>query len=290
MASGERRRREPGQGQRPDGRVALGRDHERVLGPGALRELPRQSAVHGLYLPRDLVDVLLHGPRRQRLGDLALRAGPPVPEGGDPLGLAGFRSTSEESHALPHRSFRRPAVVAGRAILGRRPGQSRGPRYGSRTRTMVGEETPWGMHHGIVAAEATAERLIATLDALSPSLTPGSRRGVLDELDLEHGDDGFRLAFGERDGRAYILDASMVLGLMATRSSRHRARSARSSSAAANTTSGSGSRLAADRGQLIRAYWNCDLRTCASRGRRVSPWRSRPTSSRTSTGPACSPP
>lgn len=136
-----------------------------------------------------------------------------------------------------------------------------------------------GMHHGIVAAEATAERLIATLDALSPSLTPGSRRGVLDELDLEHGDDGFRLAFGERDGRAYILDASMVLsadGDAIVEASR--TLGAVVVGCGEETTSGSYWFFAADRGQLIRAYWNCyaDMRQPWSKGQPLAVEASQP--------------
>lgn len=127
-----------------------------------------------------------------------------------------------------------------------------------------------GMHHGIVAADASAERLIAALDALSPTLTPGPRRGALDDLDLEHADDGSRLAFGEREGRSYVLDSSMVLsadGDVIVEASR--ALGATVVGCGQETTSGSYWLFAADRGQLIRAYWNshADMREPWSKGR-----------------------
>jgi hypothetical protein len=126
-----------------------------------------------------------------------------------------------------------------------------------------------GMHHGIVVADTSAERLIATLDALSPTLTPGTRRGNLDDLDLEDGDDGWHMAFGELDGRAYLLDASMLLSADADDLiEASRALGTLVVGCGEETTSGSFWLFAADRGQLLRGYWNCytDMREPWSMG------------------------
>jgi hypothetical protein len=39
-----------------------------------------------------------------------------------------------------------------------------------------------GMHHGMVAAVGSADRLIAALDAQLPSLASGEGRGTMDDL------------------------------------------------------------------------------------------------------------
>ena len=67
------------------------------------------------------------------------------------------------------------------------------------------------MHHGIVAAAVPAEPLILALDAQFPTLVVGTHRGPIDSIDLTSSDDGWRMAFGERDGRSYLFDTSTVL-------------------------------------------------------------------------------
>lgn len=114
-----------------------------------------------------------------------------------------------------------------------------------------------GMHHGMIAAVGGADRLVAVMDAHNPGIAPGQRRGSIDDL-LDDDDDGWHMAFGERSGRSYILDSSLVV------SSEGDAIVAASAElgglvvgCGAETTSGSFWFYAADHGRLLRGYMNC---------------------------------
>jgi hypothetical protein len=114
-----------------------------------------------------------------------------------------------------------------------------------------------GMHHGMVAANASADRLIAAMNAYLPTIAPGKNRGSLDDLTLEDADDGWHMAFGDHAGRSYILDTSMVLsadGDVVLAASRDLGSVV--VGCGEETTSGSYWLFAADNGRLLRGYWN----------------------------------
>jgi len=115
-----------------------------------------------------------------------------------------------------------------------------------------------GMHHGIVAAVASPDRLIAALNTQHPTITPGAGHGSLTDLKLEDTDQGWHMAFGEHAGRSYILDTSMVLsaaGDAVIAASRELGGVV--VGCGEETTSGSYWLFAADDGRLLRGYWNC---------------------------------
>jgi hypothetical protein len=68
-----------------------------------------------------------------------------------------------------------------------------------------------GMHHGLIAATATQERLLAGLERFTGDFVLGPGASPPYEVGLATEDDGWVLAIGERDGRAFVLDTSMVL-------------------------------------------------------------------------------
>jgi hypothetical protein len=127
-----------------------------------------------------------------------------------------------------------------------------------------------GMHHGIIAADVSLDRLVAAINEHIATLEPGDTHASLGELDLEPKDDGWPMAMGERDGKVYILDTSLVL------SAGHDLIPALSADlggatvvgTGADTTSGTFWLLAARDGEAIRSYWNCytDMRQPWTRG------------------------
>jgi hypothetical protein len=136
-----------------------------------------------------------------------------------------------------------------------------------------------GMHHGMVAAVASADRLIAAMNAHLPTLAAGEKRGSFDDLTLEDADDGWHMAFGEHAGRSYILDTSMVLsadGDALVAASRDLGGPV--IGCGEETTSGSYWLFAADNGRLLRGYWNCytDMQEPWSRGEPLESEASQP--------------
>jgi hypothetical protein len=137
-----------------------------------------------------------------------------------------------------------------------------------------------GMHHGIIAADVSPDRLVAGINEHIATLEPGDTHASLGELDLEPKDDGWPMAMGERDGRAYILDTSLVL------SAGHDLIPALSAElggatvvgTGAETTSGTFWLFAARDGETIRSYWNCytDMRQPWSRGEPLASETQRP--------------
>ncbi|TMB83344.1 MAG: hypothetical protein E6J39_06820 [Chloroflexi bacterium] len=127
-----------------------------------------------------------------------------------------------------------------------------------------------GMHQGFIAADVPLDRLVAAINSHVSKLETREARRSLDEMDLEPKNDGWPMAIGERDGKAYILDTSLVL------SSAHDLIPALSADlggaivvgAGAETTSGSYWLFAARNGKAIRSYWNCytDMRQPWSKG------------------------
>jgi len=67
------------------------------------------------------------------------------------------------------------------------------------------------MHHGYLVAETTPDRLIEALGTCAGDLTAGAPATRFEDLDLGSDDAGWTLTVGERDGRAYLLDAAFLL-------------------------------------------------------------------------------
>jgi hypothetical protein len=114
-----------------------------------------------------------------------------------------------------------------------------------------------GMHHGIVATDASATRLIESLGRHTGEFVVTGDAARIDQLDLDNDDAGFALAIGESDGRAYLHDASLVLSgepdlLVAV----SRDLGSTVAGAGAETTSGSYWFVAARDGELTRFHWN----------------------------------
>jgi hypothetical protein len=72
-----------------------------------------------------------------------------------------------------------------------------------------------GMHHGLIAATTTQTRLLAGLERFSGEFVLGEAASSPYDVGLATEDDGWVLAIGERDGRAFVLDTSMVLSTAA---------------------------------------------------------------------------
>src|SRR6266545_6299766 len=68
-----------------------------------------------------------------------------------------------------------------------------------------------GMHHGILAASASQAELLAELARHTGKFVVGAP--VVSPYDAEPAamDRGWRMAIGERDGQAFLLDSSMVI-------------------------------------------------------------------------------
>ena len=125
------------------------------------------------------------------------------------------------------------------------------------------------MHHGVIAAATSPERLVAAMNRRTSELVPGPAHTRLDEMDLAARDDGWPMAFGERDGNAYVFDTSLVLSAefdLITALAHDLG--ATVVGGGAETTSGSFWLVAARPQKLIRAYWHChtDMREAWSRG------------------------
>ena len=72
-----------------------------------------------------------------------------------------------------------------------------------------------GMHHGLIAATATQDRLLAGLRRFAGDFVLGEAASSPYDVGLATDDDGWVLAIGEREGRAFVLDTSMVLSTAA---------------------------------------------------------------------------
>src|SRR5918993_2391597 len=114
-----------------------------------------------------------------------------------------------------------------------------------------------GMHHGYLAIEAPMERALEAMGALTGGFTLGAAAAQLEDLDLEDDDDGWQMAIGERGGRTYILDTSMMLGsdpdFVAALSARIAGTVV---GAGAETVSGTFWFAVATSGALRRFHWN----------------------------------
>ena len=69
-----------------------------------------------------------------------------------------------------------------------------------------------GMHHGYLAIEAPMARALEAIGDLTARFVLGPSVARFEDLALDDDDDGWQMAIGERDGRTYILDTSMMLG------------------------------------------------------------------------------
>jgi len=114
-----------------------------------------------------------------------------------------------------------------------------------------------GMHHGLIAAELPWPVLRGHLEALAGTFAPQGT-AMLD--DLGPSDTGWRLLAGERDGRAYVLDTSMLLSMGGPDALAEVARRTGALVAACGVeaVSGSVSRFAARGGHVLRWYEHCD--------------------------------
>jgi len=68
-----------------------------------------------------------------------------------------------------------------------------------------------GFHHGILAASASQAELLAELERHTGEFILGAPVGCPYDAEPAASDDGWRMAIGERDGRAFLLDSSMVI-------------------------------------------------------------------------------
>jgi hypothetical protein len=109
-----------------------------------------------------------------------------------------------------------------------------------------------GMHHGLIAATATQERLLAGLEGFTGDFVLGEAASSPYDVGLATDDDGWVLAIGERDGRAFVLDTSMVLSSAADMIVSLSAELGVVVGGGAETVSGSYWLTAAQDGQLLR--------------------------------------
>jgi hypothetical protein len=114
-----------------------------------------------------------------------------------------------------------------------------------------------GMHHGYLAIEAPMARALDAIGDLTGRFVLGATVARFEDLVLEDDDDGWQMAIGERDGRTYILDTSMMLGsdpdLVASLSARIAGTVV---GAGAETVSGTFWFVAASSGAVRRFHWN----------------------------------
>jgi hypothetical protein len=68
-----------------------------------------------------------------------------------------------------------------------------------------------GMHHGILAASASQADLLAELARHTGEFVVGAPVASPYDAEPAARDQGWRMAIGERDGRAFLLDSSMVV-------------------------------------------------------------------------------
>jgi hypothetical protein len=114
-----------------------------------------------------------------------------------------------------------------------------------------------GMHHGIIAAEVSADRLRDALDVYTGEFSVAGDAATMADLDLGNSDAGFAVAFGEASRHGYAYDGSLILSadpdLLAAVS---RELGGTVVGAGAETTSGSYWFVAARRGEPVRFHWN----------------------------------
>jgi hypothetical protein len=72
-----------------------------------------------------------------------------------------------------------------------------------------------GMHHGLIAAATTQDDLLGGLERFAGDFVLGEAAASPYDVGLHADDDGWVMAIGERDGRAFLLDSSMVLSTAA---------------------------------------------------------------------------
>lgn len=126
-----------------------------------------------------------------------------------------------------------------------------------------------GMHHGVIAAKVPSAKLIDALNSHASTLAVGKAADHLEDLPLDATDEGWGLAFGEREGTTFVFDTSLVLSadfdLIAALSKNL---STTVVGWGAETVSGTYWFIACRDGDLTRGYWNChmDMRAPWSRG------------------------
>jgi hypothetical protein len=109
-----------------------------------------------------------------------------------------------------------------------------------------------GMHHGILAASASQAELLAELERHTGEFVVGERVGCPYDAEPAAMDWGWRMAIGERDGQAFLLDSSMVISNSADMLVAMSARLGRVVGCGAETVSGSYWLTAARDGGLLR--------------------------------------
>jgi hypothetical protein len=109
-----------------------------------------------------------------------------------------------------------------------------------------------GMHHGLIAATATQQALLAGMERFTGDFVLGEAVSSPYDVGPATEDDGWVLAIGERDGRAFVLDTSMVLSTAADMIVSLSAELGVVVGAGAETVSGSYWLTAARDGRLLR--------------------------------------
>ena len=109
-----------------------------------------------------------------------------------------------------------------------------------------------GMHHGILAATASQADLLAELERHTGEFVIGAPVGCPYDAEPDATDQGWRMAIGERDGRAFLLDSSMILANSADMLVAMSARLGTVVGCGAETVSGSWWLTAARDGVLLR--------------------------------------
>ncbi|MET7423257.1 hypothetical protein [Dactylosporangium sp. NPDC005555] len=112
-----------------------------------------------------------------------------------------------------------------------------------------------GMRHGYIAATATRRELIAELERHTGDFVVGAEEPSPYDLDLGPDDEGWVLAAGERDGRAFLLDTSLMLSNEPDMLVAMSQRLGLVAGAGAETVSGSFWLTAARDGELLRAVY-----------------------------------
>jgi len=115
-----------------------------------------------------------------------------------------------------------------------------------------------GMHHGLIAAELPWPVLRGHLAVLAGTFAPQGP-STPDNGELGPNDAGWRLLAGELDGKAYVLDTSMLsMGGHDALAEVARRTGALVAACGAETVSGSVSLFAARGPQILRWYEHCD--------------------------------
>jgi hypothetical protein len=109
-----------------------------------------------------------------------------------------------------------------------------------------------GMHHGILAASASQAELLAELGRHTGEFVVGAPVGCPYDAEPAATDEGWRMAIGEQDGQAFLLDSSMILSNSADMLVAMSARLGTVVGCGAETVSGSFWLTAARDGGLLR--------------------------------------